>query len=138
MDHHTTQREAAIAAVTAVEIAASMARAVAVFDALDQHAEHLTSNDRYDVALTNWRSFADVDANVPDRDVAALAVRAYPHLPEETLVDLIDIAFGEHDRDVETPGGGRLVWLPKAETVILSAPVAGGFIDAVLARGRRA
>ena len=59
------------------------------------------------------------------------------HLPEHTVVDLVDAHFGQVDKQVRADDGTYLRWMPDDETVILSRRVTGGAIDVVLARGVR-
>jgi hypothetical protein len=127
--------EAANAAVDMAEAAASVARALAVLDALDEHRDSLTSHDRYDRAFAAWQTMTDIDVPLTDEQVTAVAARVWVHLPEEAMVDLVDAHFGEHEKRIRLADGSGLVWLPDAETLILSGVLPGlGFVDAVLTR----
>jgi len=132
MDMHTT----AVAAVDQSEIAAQLARAVAVFDALDEHREHLAPHHLYDRAYATWQSFVDIDIPLPDEHVATVALRAGIYLApyEEVLVDLVDVQFGEHEKRIVLDGARGLAWMPADESLILSYP--GG--DVIFARRRTA
>lgn len=136
MDHQNQQ--AALAAVTRAELAAQTARALAVFDAIDEQSPNLSEHDRYDLAYSTWQAFVDIDSALPDNDVAKVAIRASQHMPEEALIDLVDVQFGEHEKRIRLDEEHGLVWLPEDDTLILTYParLAGYTIDAVLARPR--
>lgn len=131
-----TSQEAAVAAVMAAEAAGNVAAATIVFDALDQNAAELSQFDRYDFALSTWNRLVDIDSPITDDDIVALIIRAAEHLPEHTVVDLIDGHYGEREITHRLDDGRQLAWLPGDHVAILTAPVAQGFVDVVL--GRRA
>ena len=130
----TTTHETAVAAVEQAIASASVARALAVFDALDANADHLTDSDRYDYSLREWNLMVDVDWPIPNEDIARATIRAAAHLPEHTMVDLIDAHFGEADTAVRLDDGSYLRWMPADETVIISFTSGGRTNVVVLAR----
>lgn len=132
-----TDRTAALAEIGRAEAAANVARALTVFDALDDQAPRLTASDRYDAAFAAWQTCMDVDWPVDDVDTARLAIRASHHMPEEALIDLVDVQYGEHEKWIRVDEQHALVWLPEDDALILTFPThAGRVIDAVLARPR--
>ena len=133
-----TDRAAALAEIGRVEASANVTRALTVFDAIDGQEPRITSSDRYDVAFAAWRTCMDVDAPIADEDIARLAFRAVHHIPEEQLIDLVDVQFGEHEKRIHLDADHALVWLPADECLILRFPsrTPGVVIDAVLGRTR--
>lgn len=127
---------AAYAAVGKAEAAAHVVCALAVFDAIDGHTDDLTPQQRYDLAFAAWQTCVDCSAGMDETDVARLAIRAYPHLPEEALIDLVDIQLGDqHTEIVLLDDKSRLDWRPDDDAMILSFPARGGaHIEAVLLR----
>lgn len=131
-------RTAALAVISKTEAEANVARALRVFDALDDQSARLTDHDRYDAAALAWATCMDVDHQISDEDVTRLAIRAARHIPEEQLVDLIDVQFGDREKRIRIDAEHGLVWLPEDDCLILTypAPFGGYVIDAVLMRTR--
>lgn len=122
-------------AITAAQLAAQTARAASVFDAIDQQAERLTSHDRYDYAYSTWEAFVEIDQQLLDEDIARIAIRAARHMPEEAIIDLVDVQYGEHEKRIRFDDGSGLVWLPDDDTLILTYPLSRDrAVDAVLSR----
>lgn len=132
MDHEA--HEAAVNAVTAAEIAAHTARAMAVFDALDEHAEHLTSHDRYDFAFSACMAFLDGESPLDDERFAAVVLRAARHMPESSILDLVDAEYPDREKRIRLADGSGFVWLPDDDALILSSRHGDVVVDAVLAR----
>lgn len=132
-----TQNEAAVAAVNAAEAAGNVARAAMIFDALDEHADQLTLMDRYDFAFYAWGDMVNIDVPIADEDIAAMILRAARHIPEHTVVDLVDAQFGDQEKRIRLDDGRGLTWLPGDHIAILSTPIAGGVVDAVIGNARR-
>ncbi len=131
-----TEQEAR-AEVERAQVAGQLARAAVIFDALDANAEHLDHYTRYDVALEAWDAMVDIDAQIPDEDLARMVVRAAAHMDEEQVVDIVDALFGEHDKTIATADGTRLAWQPFNECVVLTYPSGGVVVAVVLERARK-
>ncbi len=131
-----TEQEAR-AEVERAQVAGQLARAAVIFDALDANAEHLDHYTRYDVALEAWDAMVDIDAQIPDEDLARMVVRAAAHMDEEQVVDIVDALFGEHDKTIATADGTRLAWQPFNECVVLTYPSGGVAMAVVLERTRK-
>lgn len=131
-----TEQEAR-AEVERAQVAGQLARAAVIFDALDANAEHLDHYTRYDVALEAWDAMVDIDAQIPDEDLARMVVRAAAHMDEEQVVDIVDALFGEHDKTIATVDGTRLAWQPFNECVVLTYPSGGVAVAVVLERTRK-
>ena len=131
-----TEQEAR-AAIERAQVAGQLARAAVIFDALDANAEHLDHYTRYDVALEAWDALIDIDAQIPDEDLARMVVRAAAHMDEEQVVDIVDALFGEHDKTIATADGVRLAWQPFNECVVLTYPSGGVAVAVVLERARK-
>ena len=131
-----TEQEAR-AAIERAQVAGQLARATAIFDALDANAEHLDHYARYDIAYETWDAMVDIDAPIPDEDIARMVVRAAAHMDEEQIVDIVDALFGEHDKTIATSDGIRLAWQPFNECVILTYPSGGVVVAVVLERRRK-
>lgn len=131
-----TEREAR-AAIERAQVAGQVARATAVFDALDANAADLDHYARYDIAYETWDSLVDIDLPIPDEDLARLVVRAAAHMDEEQAVDIVDALFGEHEKTITTPDGIRLAWQPFNECVILTYPAGPVSIASVLGRRQK-
>lgn len=131
-------RTAALAVISKTEADANVARAMLVFDALDDQSSRLTDHDRYDAAYAAWQTCMDVDSPIADADIVRLAIRAARHIGEEQLVDLVDAQLGEHEKRIRVDAEHGLVWLPEDDCLILTypAPFGGYVIDAVLMRAR--
>lgn len=124
-------------AIERAQLAGQLARAAAIFDALDANAEHLDHYTRYDVALETWDAMVDIDAQIPDEDLARMVVRAAAHMEEDQVVDIVDALFGEHDKTIATVDGTRLAWQPFNECVVLTYPSGGVAVAVVLERTRK-
>lgn len=124
-------------AIERAQLAGQLARAAAIFDALDANAEHLDHYTRYDVALETWDAMVDIDALIPDEDLARMVVRAAAHMDEDQVVDIVDALFGEHDKTIATADGTRLAWQPFNECVVLTYPSGGVAVAVVLERTRK-
>lgn len=124
-------------AIERAQLAGQLARAAAIFDALDANAEHLDHYTRYDVALETWDAMVDIDAQIPDEDLARMVVRAAAHMEEDQVVDIVDALFGEHDKTIATADGTRLAWQPFNECVVLTYPSGGVAVAVVLERARK-
>lgn len=124
-------------AIERAQLAGQLARAAAIFDALDANAEHLDHYTRYDVALETWDAMVDIDAQIPDEDLARMVVRAAAHMEEDQVVDIVDALFGEHDKTIATADGTRLAWQPFNECVVLTYPSGGVAMAVVLERTRK-
>lgn len=131
-----TEQEAR-AEVERAQVAGQLARAAVIFDALDANAEHLDHYTRYDVALETWDALIDIDALIPDEDLARMVVRAAAHMDEDQVVDIVDALFGEHDKTIATADGVRLAWQPFNECVVLTYPSNGVAVAVVLERARK-
>ena len=131
-----TEREAR-AAIDSARMAGQLARATAIFDALDANAEHLDHYTRYDVADDAWQGMVDIDIPIPDEDFARMVVRAAAHMGEEQLVDIVDALFGEHEKAITTEEGIRLAWQPHNECVILTYPSGRTTVAVVLERQQK-
>lgn len=131
-----TEQEAR-AEVERAQVAGQLARAAVIFDALDANAEHLDHYTRYDVALETWDAMVDIDAQIPDEDLARMVVRAAAHMEEDQVVDIVDALFGEHDKTIATVDGTRLAWQPFNECVVLTYPSGGVAVAVVLERTRK-
>lgn len=131
-----TEQEAR-AEVERAQVAGQLARAAVIFDALDANAEHLDHYTRYDVALEAWDAMVDIDAQIPDEDLARMVVRAAAHMDEDQVVDIVDALFGEHDKTIATADGTRLAWQPFNECVVLTYPSGGVAMAVVLERTRK-
>lgn len=131
-----TEQEAR-AAIERAQVAGQLARATAIFDALDANAEHLDHYARYDIAYETWDSLVDIDLPIPDEDLARLVVRAAAHMDEEQAVDIVDALFGEHEKTITTPDGIRLAWQPFNECVILTYPSGPVSVAVVLERRQK-
>jgi len=132
MDHEA--HEAAVLAVNAADAAAHTTRVLAVFDALDANAENLTGHDRYDFAWSAWQTFVDHEGTLSDEAFATVLLRAAAHLPESTVIDLVDAEFPDREKRIRLADGTGFVWLPDDDALILSTRVGGIQADAVLAR----
>lgn len=124
-------------AIERAQLAGQLARAAAIFDALDANAEHLDHYARYDVALEAWDAMVDIDAQIPDEDLARMVVRAAAHMDEDQVVDIVDALFGEHDKTIVTADGTRFAWQPFNECVVLTYPSGGVAVAVVLERTRK-
>lgn len=131
-----TEQEAR-AEVERAQVAGQLARAAVIFDALDANAEHLDHYARYDIAYEAWDAMVDIDALIPDEDLARMVVRAAAHMDEEQVVDIVDALFGEHDKTIATADGVRLAWQPFNECVVLTYPSGGAAVAVVLERARK-
>lgn len=131
-----TEQEAR-AEVERAQVAGQLARAAVIFDALDANAEHLDHYTRYDVALEAWDAMVDIDAQIPDEDLARMVVRAAAHMDEEQAVDIVDALFSEHEKTIRTPDGIRLAWQPFNECVILTYPSGPVSVAVVLERRQK-
>lgn len=131
-----TEQEAR-AAIERAQVAGQLARAAAIFDALDANAEHLDHYARYDIAIEAWDAMVDIDIQIPDEELARMVVRAAAHMDEEQVVDIVDALFGEHDQTIATPEGVRLAWQPFNECVVLTYPSGGVAVAVVLERTRK-
>lgn len=131
-----TEQEAR-AAIERAQLAGQLARAAVIFDALDANAEHLDHYTRYDVALETWAAMVDIDALIPDEDLARMVVRAAAHMDEDQVVDIVDALFGEHDKTIAASDGTRLAWQPFNECVVLTYPSGGVAVAVVLERTRK-
>lgn len=131
-----TEQEAR-AEVERAQVAGQLARAAVIFDALDANAERLDHYTRYDVALETWDAMVDIDAQIPDEDLARMVVRAAAHMDEDQVVDIVDALFGEHDKTIATADGTRLAWQPFNECVVLTYPSGGVAVAVVLERTRK-
>lgn len=131
-----TEREAR-AAIERAQVAGQVARATAVFDALDANAADLDHYARYDIAYETWDSLVDIDLPIPDEDLARLVVRAAAHMDEDQVVDIVDALFGEHDKTIAASDGTRLAWQPFNECVVLTYPSGGVAVAVVLERTRK-
>lgn len=131
-----TEQEAR-AEVERAQVAGQIVRATVIFDALDANAEHLDHYARYDVALETWDAMVDIDAPIPDEDIARMVVRAAAHMDEEQIVDIVDALFGEHDKTIAASDGTRLAWQPFNECVVLTYPSGGVAVAVVLERARK-
>ena len=131
-----TEQEAR-AEIERARVAAQVARAAAIFDALDANAEHLDHYTRYDVADDAWQGMVDIDIPIPDEDFARMVVRAAAHMDEEQLVDIVDALFGEHEKTITTADGIRLAWQPHNECVILTYPSGTMTVAVVLERQQK-
>lgn len=124
-----TSQDAAVTAVQQAEVAANVVAALAVYDALDAQSAELTTFDRYDFAIGAWRRYVDsaeID-RVSDLDVVTLTIRAAAHLPEHTVIDLLEERFGDVAQELRRDDNGwALVWMPFDRAVILTAPAADG------------
>jgi hypothetical protein len=133
----TTTHQTAVAAIERAETAGSLTAALAVFDALDQHAADLTAMDRYDFALSTWSRHVDGEFAFTDAEIVTLVVRAAAHLPEHTVIDLVEARFGDEEKRIRLDDGRGLAWFPGDDIAVLSWPMAGGIADIVLGRSRR-
>ena len=131
-----TEQEAR-AEVERAQVAGQLARAAIIFDALDANAEHLDHYARYDIAYETWDALIDIDALLPDEDLARMVVRAAAHMNEEQVVDIVHALFGEHDKTIATADGVRLAWQPFNECVVLTYPSSGVAVAVVLERARK-
>lgn len=131
-----TEQEAR-AAIERAQVAGQLARATAIFDALDANAEHLDHYARYDIAYEAWDAMVDIDAQIPDEDLARMVVRAAAHMDEDQVVDIVDALFGEHDKTIVTADGTRFAWQPFNECVVLTYPSGGVAVAVVLERARK-
>lgn len=131
-----TEQEAR-AAIERAQVAGQLARATAIFDALDANAEHLDHYARYDIAYETWDALIDIDALIPDEDLARMVVRAAAHMDEDQVVDIVDAQFGEHDKTIAASDGTRLAWQPFNECVILTYPAGPVSIASVLGRRQK-
>lgn len=131
-----TEQEAR-AAIERAQVAGQLARATAIFDALDANAEHLDHYARYDIAYEAWEAMVDIDALIPDEDLARMVVRAAAHMDEDQVVDIVDALFGERDKTIATADGTRLAWQPFNECVVLTYPSGGVAVAVVLERTRK-
>lgn len=131
-----TEQEAR-AAIERAQVAGQLARATAIFDALDANAEHLDHYARYDIAYEAWDAMVDIDALIPDEDLARMVVRAAAHMDEDQVVDIVDALFGEHDKTIAASDGTRLAWQPFNECVVLTYPSGGVAVAVVLERTRK-
>lgn len=125
------------AAIERAQVAGQLARATVIFDALDANAEHLDHYARYDIAYEAWDAMVDIDAPIPDEDLARMVVRAAAHMDEEQIVDIVDALFGEHEKTIDTGDGIRLAWQPFNECVVLTYPSGGVVVAVVLERPRK-
>lgn len=125
------------AAIERAQVAGQLARATTIFDALDANAEHLDHYARYDIAYETWDAMVDIDAPIPDADIARMVVRAAAHMDEEQIVDIVDALFGETDKTIDTGDGIRLAWQPFNECVVLTYPSGGVVVAVVLERRRK-
>lgn len=132
MDHEA--HEAAVLAVTAADAAAHTARALAVFDALDAHAEHLTGHDRYDFAWSTWHTFTSHEGTLSDEAFATVLLRAARHLPESTVIDFVDAEFPDAEKQIRLADGTGFVWLPDDDALIISTRHGDTVADSVLIR----
>lgn len=130
------QNEAAVAAVNQAEAAGNVARAAMIFDAIDAQTAHLTDMDRYDFAFYTWSDMVNIDVPISDDDITAMILRAARHLPEHTVIDLLEVQFGAVEKRIRLDAGRGLTWLPGDHIAILSKPVPGGIVDAVLGRAQ--
>lgn len=132
MDHQHIEHDIALDHVTTLSIAARVAHATTVCDALEEHRHALTTNELHDLAFGAWREFIDYDQTIPQRDVVAVFLRVARFLPEQIAVDLAAETF---DADAETwqrfPGGSGLRWMPHDDTLILSYPTGQKFPSVV-------
>lgn len=129
---HQTEHEAAIAAVEAAESAGNVAAARIVFDALDASTPNLTAMDRYDFVLATWQRLIDPSPTISDDDFAVLIARAANHLPEHTIIDLVDARFGDTEKRIRLDDGHGLTWAPDERFAVVSFPVRGlGIADIV-------
>lgn len=131
-----TEQEARTA-IERAQVAGQLARATAIFDALDANAEHLDHYARYDIAYEAWDAMVDIDALIPDEDLARMVVRAAAHMDEDQVVDIVDALFGEHDKTIAASDGTRLAWQPFNECVVLTYPSGGVAVAVVLERTRK-
>lgn len=131
-----TEQEAR-AEVERAQVAGQIARAAIIFDALDANAEHLDHYTRYDIAYETWDAMINIDALIPDEDIARMVVRAAAHMEEEQVVDIVDALFGEHDKTIVTADDVRLAWQPFNECVVLTYPSSGVAVAVVLERARK-
>lgn len=131
-----TEQEAR-AAIERAQVAGQLARATAIFDALDANAEHLDHYARYDIAYEAWDAMVDIDAQIPDEDLARMVVRAAAHMDEDQVVDIVGALFGEHDKTIVTADGTRFAWQPFNECVVLTYPSGGVAVAVVLERARK-
>lgn len=131
-----TEQEAR-AAIERAQVAGQLARATAIFDALDANAEHLDHYARYDIAYEAWDAMVDIDAQIPDEDLARMVVRAAAHMDEDQVFDIVDALFGEHDKTIVTADGTRFAWQPFNECVVLTYPSGGVAVAVVLERARK-
>ncbi len=131
-----TEQEAR-AEIERARVAAQVARAAAIFDAIDANATHLDHYTRYDLAYEVWQDLTDIEAPIPDEDLARMVVRAAAHMDEEQLVDIVDALFGEHEKAITTEEGIRLAWQPHNECVILTYPSGRTTVAVVLERQQK-
>lgn len=134
-----TDRLAALAAISRTEAEANVARAMVVFDAIDEQSPRLSEHDRYDAAYAAWQTCVDLDGPIPDEDIARLTLRTARHIPEEQLIDLVDVQLGEQAKEIRIDEHHGLTWMPDDDCLILTYPsnLAGTVVEAVLVRARR-
>lgn len=126
----STIQEAAVAAVHRAEAAGNVAAALVVFAALDAHREALTSFDRHDFALSTWFRLVDSrdDLTFTPGQVVRLVAAVAGHVPDDTVIDLVDGQFGDAPREIRLDSGAGLDWDPEHRHVDLYWPVLGQIV----------